>query len=378
MKRLLFIVNVDWFFVSHRLQIALEAIKQGYEVHIATTIINKLEFLESNGMIVHPLNLHRSRSGVGTIISEFVEIYSIIRLVAPDIIHLVTIKPVLFGGIAARLAGVSAVVSAVSGLGFVYVDKGLVAIVRRLAISLLYRLALRHPNQRIIFQNVDDQSQLTQLVKNSPDNSLLIHGSGVELSHYVQKPLPDGLPVVLLASRLIADKGVREFVAAAELINCSTIHARFVLVGDIDLLNPTSIQQKELDQWKINSVVELWGYCDNMAEVLASATIIVLPSSYGEGLPKILIEAAACGRAAITTDVPGCRDAIEDGVTGVLVPLGDAEALAIAISSLLDDPLRCLKMGQAGRRRAEKMFDDRQVVGEHMRIYEELTVSSKQ
>jgi glycosyltransferase involved in cell wall biosynthesis len=371
-KRLLFTVNVDWFFLSHRLPIAIEAVKREYEVHIGTTLTDKKSSLESNGIIVHPLNLHRSRGGNGTIIYEFVEIFSIIRMVAPDIVHLVTIKPVLLRGIASKLTGVPAVVSAVSGLGFVFVKKWLVAILRKVAISLLYHLAFGHSNQRIIFQNIDDQSQLIQLTKISPNKTHLIHGSGVELSHYIQKSIPDGLPVVMLAARLLVDKGVREFVTAAEQINCSTLRARFVLVGDIDLLNPASIQQNEFDQWKQDGVVELWGYSTDMGKVISQSTIVVLPSFYGEGLPKILIEAAACGRAVITTVHPGCRDVIEENVTGLLVPVRDVEALANAIFILLDDSVRCTEMGRAGRRRAEEMFDVRQVVAEHMWIYEEL------
>ena len=171
---------------------------------------------------------------------------------------------------------------------------------------------------------------------------------------------------------------MREFVAAAESVNGSTFRARFVLVGKPDPHNPATIQQQELEQWKEHGVVELWGYCNNMDQVLASATIVVLPSYYGEGIPKILIEAAACGRAVITTDHPGCRDAIEESVTGLLVPVRDADALASSILCLLDDPLRCEEMGLAGRKRAEERFDLRQVVAKHLRIYEELSVCSGQ
>jgi len=375
MRRLLFIVNVDWFFISHRLPIAVEAVTQGYEVHIATTVTEKLDLLESSGITVHPLALHRSRSGVVALFTEFMEIFSLLRKVTPDIVHLVTIKPVLLGGIAARLVRVPAAVSAVSGLGFVFVTSGVIARLRRKMISLLYRLALGHPNQKVIFQNADDQSQLSKLAVLPTDRSVLIYGSGVDLSLYHMQPLPEGVPTVLLAARLLADKGVREFVRAAELVNRMERHARFVLVGEIDPLNPASVQQSELDGWREDGAVECWGYRDDMAQVLSSATIVVLPS-YREGFPKVLIEAAACGRAVVTTDVPGCRDAIEDGVTGLLVPVRSAEAIANAVLELLDDPQRCKEMGEAGRERAEERFDVKQVVAEHMDIYEELLSSS--
>ena len=370
-KKLLFIVNIDWFFLSHRLPIAKEALNQGYEVHIATTISDKLIVLRNNGLIVHPLNLHRSNVKIFRLAAEFREILSIMRKVKPDVVHLVTIKPVLLGGIAARLASIPAVVFAVSGLGFVFIDKGVLSKFRRKAISFLYHFAFRHKNKRVIFQNTDDQSILSNLSKLSVSESVLIAGSGVDLSVYHNQPYPKGLPVVLFAARLLEDKGIREFVQAAKLVNSSGNCARFIIAGEPDLLNPATIKQQEFDQWQKEGVVELLGYCEDMIEVLALSTIVVLPS-YREGFPKILIEAAACGRAVITTDVPGCRDAIEDGITGFMVPVRNSKALAEKICILLDNPLLCRKMGKAGRDRAKEVFDVNKVVAKHIEIYAEL------
>ena len=370
-KKLLFIVNTDWFFLSHRLPIAKEALNQGYEVHIATTISDKLIVLKNNGLIVHPLKLHRSNVRIISLASEFQEMLSIMRKVKPDIVHLVTIKPVLLGGIAARLASIPAVVFAVSGLGFIFINRGISAIFRRQAISFLYHLAFRHKNKRVIFQNTDDQSILSNLSKLSLSESVLIAGSGVDLSVYHNQPYPKGLPVVLFAARLLEDKGIREFVQAAKHVNSSGNRARFIIAGEPDLLNPATIKQQEFDQWQKEGVVELLGYCEDMIEVLALSTIVVLPS-YREGFPKILIEAAACGRAVITTDVPGCRDAIEDGITGFMVPVRNSKALAEKICILLDNPLLCRKMGKAGRDRAKEVFDVNKVVAKHIEIYAEL------
>lgn len=375
--KLLIIVNVDWFFLSHRLPIAVEAVRLGYEVHIATTITGSVDKLERNGLIVHPLNIHRSHGGLGVIFSEFFAMLSVIRVVVPDVVHLVTIKPVLLGGVAARIARVPAVVSAVSGLGFIFVNNDFIALLRRKAISFFYRLAFGHLNQKIIFQNVDDRNHLSKLAQLSADKTVLIHGSGVDLSLYSKQPIPDGRPVVLLAARLLGDKGVREFVKAAERINTSVPRARFVLVGEVDPLNPSSIKQQELNEWTQANIIESWGYRDDMEQVFASAMIVVLPSYYGEGLPKVLIEAAACGRVIVTTDHPGCRDAIENDVTGLLVPVRNAEILADKISFLLGNPERCEGMGDAGRTRAEEMFDVRKVVAKHMQIYNELLEQSK-
>ena len=370
MKKLLFIVNVDKFFISHRLPIAVEAIKQGYEVHIATKITDQLNFLEMNGMIVHPLNLHRS--GIISIASEFLEILFLLYRIAPEVVHLVTIKPVIFGGIATRLLGSSSVVSAISGLGFVFIDNGFIGKIRKKIVLYLYRIALNHKNQKIIFQNSDDKNLLISLTKVPHEKTILIPGSGVNLFKYKVSPPPErNFPIVMFASRFLIDKGIREFVHAAELINRVEHCADFVLVGSIDLFNPASIQQDELNEWKRKGNVEIWEHSSNMEKTLLNATIVTLPS-YREGYPKILIEAAACGRAIVTTNVPGCRDAIESNVTGLLVPVKDAVLLAESISILLDNKKKCEKMGINGRKRAEELFDIRMIVDSHIKIYSNL------
>jgi len=373
--KLLFVVNVDWFFLSHRLPIALEALRQGYEVHIATALTDKLTLLQSHGLVVHPLSLDRSSSGLWATGKTIWQIFRVCKLVKPDVVHLVTIKPVLFGGLAARLSRVPAVVSAISGLGIVFVAKGVKAAIRRWLVGGLYVLALGHRNLRVIFQNPDDLACLARLVHLSDRKVTMIRGSGADLSQYRVMPLPTGVPVVLLAARLLVDKGVREFVQSAKILRQRGLlaqDARFVIVGKPDLVNPASLRQDELDQWAEEGVVELWGHRTDMPQVMAAAHVVVLPSYYGEGLPKVLIEAAACGRVVVTTDHPGCRDAIDPGVTGVLVPLRDAVALANAIQKLLSDPVRCATMGQAGRELAESAFDVRQVVAVHLQIYQEL------
>ena len=370
MKKSLFIVNVDWFFISHRLPIAVEAIKQGYEVHIATTVTDKLDLLEESGLIVHNLSLHRSRSGV-SIISELWSLLSIIKAVNPDIVHLVTIKPVLLGGVAARLSRVPAVVSAISGLGFIFHSNGFVSSIRYKLISLFYYFSLGHKNQKIIFQNNEDKLKLCEIRSDVCNRSILIPGSGIDLSLYSVMENNLSPPTIMMAARLLSSKGVREFIQASKIVNESNRDVRFILVGDIDSLNPESIKESELSQWKSEGVVEIWGYRDDMYNVIPNASIIVLPSYYGEGLPKVLIEAAACGRAVITTDHPGCRDAIEPE-TGILVPIKDSIALATAIQGLLQNPQKIVKMGEAGRKLAERKYSIEKVCETHMKIYQDL------
>jgi glycosyltransferase involved in cell wall biosynthesis len=378
-RKLLFVVNVDWFFLSHRLPIALEAMKQGYEVHIATALTDKLVVLKNYGLIVHPISLDRSRGGLWAIGKTFLQIFRVCKLIKPDLVHFVTIKPVLLGGLAARIAKVPAVVSAVSGLGFVFVAEGVMAVIRRWLVKNLYRVAMGHGNLKVIFQNSDDLSYLGRLVELPERKVSMIRGSGADLSLYRLTPLPTGIPVVLLPARLLVDKGVREFVQSAKILRqrgLSQQDVRFVIVGKTDPANPHSLHQDELALWATEGTVELWGHRTDMPEVMAAAKIVVLPSYYGEGLPKVLIEAAACGRAVITTDHTGCRDAIKPGVTGILVPVREPVALANAIQNLLSDPVRCAIMGQAGRELAENKFDERQVVSSHLQIYQELIDNS--
>lgn len=370
-KKLLFVVNVDWFFLSHRLPIALAAQKAGFEVHIATGITNKLGELEAHGLKVHPLGLVRGGVGFLNALKTIWDLVRIFKRVTPDVVHLVTIKPVLIGGLVARWMRVPALVSAVSGLGYVFMANGWIARARRSLVKRVYKLALGHSNQVVIFQNPDDRNTLVDATALPANKVAMIRGSGVDLAQFSVVPEAEGQPVVLFPARLLADKGVFEFVAAASALRTKGIDARFAIVGLIDAANPTSVSQAQLDLWAAEGVVENWGYCTDMPQVLTRASVVVLPS-YREGLPKSLLEAAACGRAVVTTDVPGCRDAIEEGLTGILVPVRDVERLADAIEQLLANSERRKAMGFAGRKLAEQEFDVKAVVNKHLAIYKRL------
>jgi glycosyltransferase involved in cell wall biosynthesis len=374
-RKLLFVVNVDWFFLSHRLPIALEALRQGYEVHIATALTDKITVLQGHGLIVHPLSLDRSDAGLCAAWLSCWQIHRIYKDVKPDVVHLVTIKSVLFGGLAARVSRVPAVVSAVSGLGIVFVAKGAKATIRRLLVGTLYRLALGHHNLKVIFQNPDDLACLARLAHLTEKKVTIIRGSGTDLTQYCVKPFPTGAPIVLIAARLLVDKGIREFVQSAYILRqrgLTSQDVRFVIVGKPDLANPASLHPDELLQWAEEGVVEVWGHRTDMPQVMEAAHVVVLPSYYGEGLPKVLIEAAACGRVVVTTDHPGCRDAIEPNKTGLLVPIKNASALADAIDYLIKNPDVRKIMGASGRALAEKEFAIEKVVAEHMKIYQKL------
>lgn len=365
--RLLFIVNVDWFFLSHRLPIAIAARDAGFDVHVGAGMTGPATAIEQHGLTFHPLDIDRRSAGPLAAVRLLLAMRRLMKRVDPQVVHLVTIKPVLLGGLAARWCNVPRVVAAVSGLGYVFTAEGAVASVRKLAVSALYRLALVRRGVQVIFQNEDDRAMLQRHAGIQDDQVVLIRGSGVDLRQWKAQPMPSGPPVVLMAARLLKDKGVIEFVEAARVLR-GHAGARFVLVGDVDPGNPTSITRQQVDGWVREGVIDWWGPRNDMPAVLASAHIVVLPS-YREGLPKVLLEAAASARAVVTTDVPGCRDAIEVGHTGLLAEARNARSLTDAIRELLDDPARRDTMGQAGRGLAEEAFDIRAVVEKHLVLY---------
>jgi glycosyltransferase involved in cell wall biosynthesis len=342
-------------------------------VHIGAPEGIKEAVLRSSGFIYHPWAVARGGNNPFVEIVLFWKLVRILRQIKPDILHLVTIKPVLYGGIAARLAGVGAVVAAVTGLGFIFSSDGAKAGILRFLAAQLYRMALKHSKLCVIFQNRDDAAVISRLAALTPESICLIRGSGVNLDQYVFSPLPSVIepPIIVLAARLLQSKGIPEFVVAARKLHGRGVKARFVFVGMPDAGNPETVREDFIAAHVREGVVEHWGYREDIPEVFAQATLVVLPS-WREGMPKVLLEAAAAGRAVVTTDVPGCRDAIIPGVTGLLVPSRDADALADAIAQLLNDRERLQAMGKAGRELAEQEFDVRGVVEKHLEIYRQL------
>jgi len=317
--------------------------------------------------------MHRHTINPVTELRSFWEIYRMFRRLKPDIVHLVTIKPVLYGGIAARLARVSSVVFAISGLGYIFSGSSFRSRILNVFVKPLFRFALGHGAQRIIFQNDNDRMTVESLGVDLFGKVEMIQGSGVDLEVYVPVPEPEGPVTVVFPSRLLREKGIVEFVEAARILKRAGSPARFVLVGDAPKGNPSSVAQGLLDAWKAEGVVELWGFRSDMPEVYGRSHIIVLPSYYREGFPKVLIEAAACGRAVVTTDAPGCRDAIRANETGRLVPVRDSAALAEAMRGLIEDKQLRLQMGIAGRKLAERAFSIEEVTRRHLDIYRGLS-----
>jgi glycosyltransferase involved in cell wall biosynthesis len=365
-KKILFVVNVDWFFISHRLPLAFEALKKGYDVHITCGITDKKEYLESLGLKVHPLSLTRGGTSIKSEIKALAEISKILKKINPDIAHFITIKPVLYGGIISRFLNINKKVFSISGLGFLFIKQGLKASIVRNIIKTIYKFAFSGKNSHVIVQNPDDKAVVNSI---SDIPITLIRGSGVSLSQYDYIEENDQNVKVSMACRLLKDKGVFEYIEAAKILKNKRLDVEFELYGDTDLDNPASLTDKDFRKIKEDGFVKVYGFSSDIAKVFTDSNIVVLPS-YREGLPKVLIEASACGRAVVTTDVPGCRDAIEPNHTGLLCEVKNAKSLADAIEKLILDKELRNSMGKAGRILAEKEFDIKKVVEKHFDIYE--------
>jgi glycosyltransferase involved in cell wall biosynthesis len=372
-KRLLFVVNTPSFFVSHRLSIAKKAKEIGCEIHVASVKEYEASLqIKNEGFFFHEINFSRKGKNPISELKTFVSLYRLFGDIKPDLVHLITIKPYLYGGVSAKLAGVSSVVSAVAGLGVLFSSSDLKYKLLRAFLFPLYCLAFGHKNQKVIFQNKDDRDVLLNWGVVANEQPVMIRGSGVDLNLCPYVSEPEGIPVISFAARLLIDKGVEVFAEASRILKERNIESRFWLIGEPDPGNANTVIEAQLKQWESEGLVELFGFRKDIPDLFSQSNIVTLPSFYGEGLPKVLVEAAACGRAVITTDHPGCRDAIESDETGLLVPIKDSVALADAIEYLIKNPDIRSKMGAAGRNLSEKEYDMEKIVASHMEIYKGL------
>jgi glycosyltransferase involved in cell wall biosynthesis len=365
--KILFVVTEDWYFVSHRLPLAVTAMEAGFDVAVAARVGVHAETIRKAGIRLIPFEISRR---IGNPLREILGLVFLYRRERPDVVHHVALKLVLYGSLAARLAGVSAQVNAVAGLGWLFISRNwIVRWVRPLIRKTLVCL-LNASHCRVIVQNPDDVALLRKTgVLES--NLRQICGSGVDIVGFSPVSEPP-LPVcVVLATRLLWDKGVGEFVEAARQLKQSGTNARFILVGKPDPNNPASVTEVVLRAWQKEGIVECWGHREDMPTVFHAAHIVCLPS-YREGLPKVLQEAAACGLPIVATDVPGCREVVREGENGLLVPARDAQALAKALIRLIEDSEIRAKMGRRSREIALAEFSSKHVNAQILDIYKEV------
>lgn len=369
--KLLFVVTEDWYFCSHRLPLALAAMEAGMDVSIATNVTSHGDLIERAGISLHPWRLRRGSTGLWGELMSLLALVRIYRRVRPDIVHQVAIKPVLYGSVAARLTGVPSVVNALGGMGFVFGGEGGARRWLRPLILAGFRFLLGGAGKLLILQNPDDRALVLEGAGLAAEGIRLVRGAGVNVAQYGPSSEPGGIPLVLLPARMLYDKGIAEFVAAAALLKKAGVVARFALVGAADPCNPASIAHHQLEEWVATGAVEWLGRRDDMPALFAQSALVCLPS-YREGLPKALLEAASSARAIVSTDVPGCREIVRDGENGLLVPAKNVDALAAALGALLADPQRRARMGQRGRQMVLDEFSEQAVVSATMSIYREL------
>lgn len=367
--RLLIVVNVPWFFVMHRMSVALMAQARGVDVHIACGEGAGREDIEAAGLQFHPLPLTRASFAPWSDACSVAALVRLYRELRPDVVHHVTLKPVIFGSIAARVAGVRGVINAFSGLGHAFGGVSSPARMRRWAIQRLIAMSLKLPRQKAVFENQDDRELLIGTRSVTREESLVIAGVGVDTEEFFASAEPATPVCVLMACRMLREKGVLYFVEAARRLKKRGVVARFLLVGAPDPFNRGSITEDELRAWSREGIVEWQGYQRDMPQVVRAAHILCLPTYYREGVPRILMEGAASGRALVTTDMPGCRDIVQDGVNGFVVPPHDVEALEAALERLITDAALRARLGAAGRTIAEQHFGLPRVLEQFWALY---------
>ncbi len=374
--RLLLLITEDWYFWSHRLDVARAARDAGFDVMIATRVTDHGERIQREGFRLFPISLVRQSRNPFVELTAVLELVRLYRRERPAIVHHVALKPILYGSLAAWISGVPVVVNAFAGLGYAFTDETRRKSMAHLFLCRALSTLLRLSKSVVIFQNKDDRALLLEEGVVETQQTRIIPGSGVDTKRFDVRPSAEDCPIVMLASRMLWDKGIGEFVEASRRLKQKGLSARYVLVGRCDEHNPAAIEPTQLRRWVEEGVVEWWEHRDEMSQTLASATIVVLPS-YREGLPKVLLEAAACGKPLIATDVPGCRDIVTHGVNGLLVPARDSSALATAIDLLLGDSSLRAAMGVAGREAVMLSFSVEKVAGQVVALYRELLARPK-
>lgn len=370
-KHLLFFVTEDWYFCSHRLPLAQAAIAAGYRVTVVTRVNKHGEQIRHSGIQLIPIAIRRRSLNPLRELILIIQLLMIYQRERPDIVHNIAMKPVLYGTIAAYIMGIAGIVNAIAGLGFLFTSQHFKARLLRPIVKIALRWLLSG-NTQVILQNPDDLKLLREQIGVSASKLHLIYGAGVDLNVFKFTPIPNFIQtgtIIILPSRLLWDKGVGEFVAAASILHNWGLIARCVLVGIPDLNNPAAVPKAKIQAWIQANVIEWWGYHMNMPAVFEQCHIVCLPS-YREGLPKALAEAAACGRPIVTTNTPGCKEVVQHGKNGLLVPIKDAMALAMALAELVRKPELQVVYGKASRELAETKFGSEKIIAATLAVYQ--------
>ena len=371
MPKIILVANTDWYLYNFRASLMRDLRARGVEVVLVSPPGPFSASFQEWGFRWLPWEVGRKSISLWLELSAMLKLARIYFQERPDLVHHHTIKPVLYGTLAARLAGVKAIINAVTGRGYVFLGEDRRARWLRFFVQPFYRLILRSSQVGVIFENQEDRKEFISRHLVKADRSWLIESVGVDPEQFVPKPEPEGEISVLLAARMLWDKGVGILVEAARLIKSWEIPVRIILAGPTDAGNPSSIPEKVLRSWQSEGLVEWLGWQEDMREVYQRSHIVTLPS-FHEGVPTVLIEAAACARPLVASDIPGCRAVIIPEETGLLVPVRDAQALAQAIARLARSPDLRQKMGRAGRQYVLEKFTQEQVNAATINVYRQI------
>jgi glycosyltransferase involved in cell wall biosynthesis len=362
-------VNVDWFILSHFTDYLKKIVAQNFDVTVLTLNTGRCEEIRALGVTVIELDLHRGYSNLYSELKSWVEIYRTLRTLSPDVLELITIKPVLYGGLVAKILKINKTVFYMSGLGAVFTNQTNFGRAKATIVTYVYKFIMSSTSTAVIVENEDDRHVFSSKIGLAGKQINLIPGVGVDMNQFfpANRRILGNLRVALV-SRLLYDKGVLEFVEAAKLCKSTRPEVEFLLVGDTDPTNPASLSQKDLEDFRGHNTVKLLGHSTDVASLMKTFDILVLPS-YREGFPKVIMEAAATGLPVVTTDVTGCRSAVVHNETGLIVPSKNVEALEKSIGKLLDSPTLRSAMGANAREFAALNFDVNRLSVTHISVW---------
>lgn len=371
MEKVVFVINVDWYFNLHWLERALFLVRNNYDVYVITKFQNEQlrELLSKKGIKCRSIELNRSSVNVLNELKCSISLYCALSKINPDLIHAVTVKPNIYSGLINRFFWKKPIVYSVTGLGAVFSSNGMKFLLIKKVITAIYRF-ISSNNSKFIFENGDDFNQFHELgiLK---ENGVVVKGAGVDINTFKPKPfLADNN--VLFAARLLKDKGLDTLIESVEILKNKGVDIKLNVAGIIDNDVNDAISIHELEALHNKGTINWLGSRTDMVDLINENNVVCLPTRYGEGVPRILIEGAACGRALVATDMSGCRDIVVDGKNGFLVPPSDSKMLAKKLAILLNDKLLCEEFGRFGRNLVERHYSNELVFSKTISIYREL------
>ncbi len=376
-KKILYVINESYFFLSHKKELADKVKESGYEVHVAVPKDNvwapenfSNQKISERGFVCHEYDLSRRGENIFLEFKSFCQIFLIIIKVKPSILHFMTIKPIIYGGLISIFFSRALKVFSITGLGQVFTENTLYAKFRRLIVIFFFKLIFSSKSSNLIVQNSYDFDLIFKRNLIDKKRLHLIKSSGVNLKEFPYiKEIKETVPVVTLASRLLWEKGIKQFVEAARLLKQKNLNIRFILVGDTKDSNPRSVPRSVIESWVNEGLVDWLGRKENMSDIFAKSNIVCLPTVYGEGVPKVILESAATGRVLVVSDNPGCKELVIDRVTGLVVKDGNPNQLASSINELINDDTLREYLASNAMKKIFKEFSSEIVVNKTTEIY---------